>query len=340
MSCYIIGAGAALPERVVANAELAPLLGVTADWIESTSGIRERRWVTAEQSTSDLAVAAVQEALRRARVSAEKIDYLIGCTLSPDYQVPGVAPLVQRKVAGCRPVPSVDLRVGCAAILYSLQLARGLIASSGARTVACFGAEAQSKGLDLSPRSAELSMLFGDGAGALIVSGDAHPDSDQFCLRVDDVLLASDGSFAQDLIVRAPGTANGARWISPEQLIGGLQFGSMNGRNVILHAVRKLEETVVEITGRNGLGLDEIDLVIPHQANGNLLSALSRKLSLPRERIISNVGLFGNTGGASAFIAVWQAYREERLRAGAAVLIVAFGAGFTWGAALCRVTTD
>jgi 3-oxoacyl-[acyl-carrier-protein] synthase-3 len=114
----------------------------------------------------------------------------------------------------------------------------------------------------------------------------------------------------------------------------------MNGRNVILHAVRKLAETAVEITERNGLGLDEIDLVIPHQANGNLLSALSRKLSLSRERIISNVGRYGNTGGASAFIALWQAYREERLRAGATVLIVAFGAGFTWGAALCRVTTD
>ncbi len=340
MSCYIIGAGAALPERVVANAELAPLLGVTADWIESGSGIRERRWVTAEQSTSDLAVAAVHDALSRAGMRAEKIDYLIGCTLSPDYQVPGVAPLVQRKLAGCRPIPAVDLRVGCAAILYSLQLARGLIESGSAGTVACFGAEAQSKGLDLSPHSAELSMLFGDGAGALIVSGDANQNRDWFDLRVEDVLLASDGDFAEDLIVRSPGTGNGARWLSSEQLVAGLHYGFMNGRNVILHAVRKLAEAAVEITERNGLGLDEIDLVIPHQANANLLSALSRKLSLSRERIISNVDRFGNTGGASAFIALWQAYREERLQPGAAVLIVAFAAGFTWGAALCRVTTD
>ena len=340
MSCYIIGAGAALPERVVANAELAPLLGVSADWIESGSGIRERRWVTAERSTSDLAVAAVGDALRHSGVSAEKVDYLIGCTLSPDYQVPGIAPLVQRKLAGCRPVPAVDLRVGCAGILYSLQLARGLIASGGARTVVCFGAEAQSKGLDLSPRSAELSMLFGDGAGALIVSGNANPNRDRFDLRVEDLLLASDGNFAEDLMVRAPGTGNGARWFSSEQLIAGLHYGSMNGRNVILHAVRKLAEVAVEITERNGLGLDEIELVIPHQANGNLLSALSRKLSISQDRIISNVGRFGNTGGASAFIALWQAYREERLRPGAAVLIVAFAAGFTWGAALCRATTD
>ena len=340
MSCYIVGAGAALPDRVVANAELAPLLGVTSEWIESNSGIRERRWVTPEQSTSDLAVAAVRRALSFADVCAEKVDYFIGCTLSPDYQVPGIAPLVQRKLAGCRPVPAVDLRVGCAAILYSLQLARALIASGGAGTVVCFGAEAQSKGLDLSPASADLSMLFGDGAGALIVSGDTSAKCGRFDLRLEDVLVASDGTFAEDLIVRAPGTANGARWLSREQLEAGLQYGSMNGRSVILHAVRKLAEAATEITERNGLGLDDIELVIPHQANGNLLLALSRKLSLSPERVISNVGRFGNTGGASAFIALRQAVEEERLRPGAAVLIVAFGAGFTWGAALCSVTAN
>ena len=345
MSCYIIGAGAALPERVVANTEIGALLGVSGDWIESNSGIRERRWVAPEQSTSDLAAAAVRDALSCAGVSAEDLDYLIGCTLSPDFQVPGIGPLVQRKLAGCRKIPAVDLRVGCAAILYSLQLGRGLIASGGARTVACFGAEAQSKGLDLSLRSAELSMLFGDGAGALILSGDEDPnresqkarESGRFSLSVEDILLASDGDFAEDLIVRAPGTANGAQWISAGQLADGSHYGSMNGRNVILHAVRKLAEAAIEITERNGLGFDAIDLLIPHQANGNLLSALSRKLSIPRERIISNVERFGNTGGASAFIALWQAYREERLRPGAVVLIAAFGAGFTWGTALCRV---
>jgi 3-oxoacyl-[acyl-carrier-protein] synthase-3 len=247
---------------------------------------------------------------------------------------------VQRKLAGCRPVPAVDLRVGCAAILYSVQLAQGLIASGQAETVACFGAEAQSKGLDLSPSSAELSMLFGDGAGAVIVGGDLNSNRDRFALRIEDILLATDGHFAGDLIVRAPGTGNGARWLTSGQLVAGLHYGSMNGRSVILHAVRKLADAAAEITRRNGLALDDIDLVVPHQANGNLLLALSRKLSLPGERIISNVDRFGNTGGASAFIALCQAYKEERLRLGAAVLILAFGAGFTWGAMLCRVTGD
>jgi 3-oxoacyl-[acyl-carrier-protein] synthase III len=147
MSCYIIGYGAALPKRVVTNEELAPALGIAPDWIEANSGIRERRWVNANQSASDLAAAAVCDALGDAGLSAAQLDYLIGGTLSPDYQVPGIAPLTQRKLEGCRQIPAVDLRVGCAAILYGLQLAHGLIESGEAETIACFGAEAQSKGL-------------------------------------------------------------------------------------------------------------------------------------------------------------------------------------------------
>lgn len=194
MSCYITGCGAALPARVVTNAELSSLLGVAPEFIEENSGIRERRWVEAHQSTSDLAAAAVREALSDARKAAADIDYLIGCTLSPDYQVPGIAPLVQRKLEGCASVPAVDLRVGCAGVLYSLQLARGLIQSSAAKTVACFGAEAQSKGLNLKPESAELSMLFGDGAGAFVMSDTpgAMGEARDYSVRLDDVLIETD----------------------------------------------------------------------------------------------------------------------------------------------------
>jgi 3-oxoacyl-[acyl-carrier-protein] synthase-3 len=336
------GYGAALPDRVVTNAELAPLLGVTPGWIEANSGIRERRWVPAHQATSDLAVAAVRDALSDAGTSAEQVDYLIGCTLSPDYQVPGIAPLVQRKLDGCRNVPAIDLRAGCAGILYSLQLARTLIESQTAHTVVCFGAEAQSKGLDLQPRSPELSMLFGDGAGAVVVSREAKP-TDQArkrLVRIDDILVETDGRFAEDLIVRAPGTANGARWFDAEQLATGLHYGSMQGRSVILQAVRKLADAAIRISERNGIPLDEIDVVIPHQANANLLRSLAKKLSISEERIVSNVERFGNTSSASAFLALWQASRERRFHVGSYALILAFGAGFTWGAALCRVCND
>src|SRR5581483_9896600 len=339
MSCYIIGCGAVLPERIVTNEELAPRLGVTPEWIEAKSGIRERRWVEAEQSASDLAAAAVREALRDASVKAERVDYLIGGTISPDYQVPGIAPLVQRKIAGCGNVPAIDIRAGCAAILYGLQLARGLILSRTASTVVCFGAEAQSKGLDLSERSAELSLLFGDGAGAVIISNQPHPpDADNsFAVSIDDVLIATDGNCAEDLGVRAPGTGNGGRWLDAGHVESNLHHASMNGRSVILHAVRKLSEAAAAIMTRNEITLDQIDVIIPHQANANLLRSLGAQLRVPEDRIVSNVARYGNTSGASAFIALWQAKQERRMRPGSRVLFLAFGAGFTWGAALGRV---
>lgn len=331
MNCYLTGFGAALPAREVTNAELAPQLGVTPEWIEANSGIRARRWVNANQSTSELAADAVQAALRDAAIGTEQLDYLIGGTLSPDHQVPGIAPLVQRRLVGCRMIPALDVRTGCVAILYSLQIAQGLLAVGSVQHVACFGAEAQSKGLDIHPRAAELSMLFGDGAGAVIVSRTPKPTGFSLCLL--DVFIATDGNFAEDLIVRAPGTANGARWFDETPAL----FGAMNGRTVILQAVRKLSEAAFEITARNGLTLEQIDAVVPHQANLNLLHALGKRLSISTERIVVNVDRYGNTSGASAFLALEQAHHERRFRAGAYVLVLAFGAGFTWGAALCQV---
>jgi 3-oxoacyl-[acyl-carrier-protein] synthase III len=331
MSCYVVGTGAALPERVVTNAELAPLLKVSPEWIEANSGVRERRWVGAHESTSDLAAAAVRAALDDAGVKSERVDYLIGGTLSPDYQVPGVAPLVQRKLAGSRQIPAADIRVGCAAILYGLQLGCGLIAARAAETVVCFGAEAQSKGLDLSAASAEISMLFGDGAGALVLS---REPTGRAAWRVDDVLIQTDGNFAEELCVRAPGTANGRRWMDAEQRMDGLHRPVMNGRSVILHAVRKLADAAGEITARHRLTPADVDLIVPHQANANLLRQVSKRLGVDEGRVVTNVELYGNTSGASAFIALDQARRERRLQPGARVLVLAFGAGFTWGAAL------
>ena len=327
MSCYLTASGAFLPERIVTNAELAPLLGVAPEWIEMNSGIRERRWVAAHQSASDLAAEAVNNALLHSQLKAEEIGYLIGGTLSPDYQIPGIAPLVQQKLEGCRMIPALDIRAGCASILYSLQIANGLIASKAARNVCCFAAEAQSKGLDLNPRSAELSMLFGDGAGAILVSDQPQ---DELSLRLDDVLIESDGNFAEDLCLRAPGTANGSRWLDSGQLI----FPQMNGRIVILHAVRKLTEAAQLILERNGLLVDEIDLIIPHQANLNLLRTLGKKLAVDESRVFTNVDRYGNTSGASVFIAFSEAQEQIKRMPKAKILILAFGAGFTWGAAL------
>jgi 3-oxoacyl-[acyl-carrier-protein] synthase-3 len=314
----------------------APILGVTSHWIEGNSGIRERRWVNADQAASDLAVAAVQAALNDADTRAKDVDYLIACTLSPDYQTPGISPIVQAKLQGCGQVPAIDLRAGCAAILYSLHLARALVESRAANTVVCFGAEAQSKGLDLHSRSAELSMLFGDGAGAVVVTGQAENRQRDYLLKIVDILIETDGSFAQDLIVRAPGTANGARWLDESHIDSHLHRGSMQGRTVILQAVRRLADAADRILVRNGLSRDQVDLIIPHQANANLLQALARKLSVDNDRVVMNLDRLGNTSGASAFLALSQAHHDGRIRPGSRLLILSFGAGFTWGAALAE----
>src|SRR5262249_21776739 len=154
-TAYISSVGAALPERVVTNAQLGPMLGVSPEWIESNSGIKQRRWVGAETSASDLGAMAVADVISASGESPARIDYLIGCTMSPDYQVPGIAPLVQSKVAGIGAVPALDIRTACCGLLYSLQLARGLVNSGTAGSVVCFGAEAQSKGLPLDHAHAE-----------------------------------------------------------------------------------------------------------------------------------------------------------------------------------------
>jgi 3-oxoacyl-[acyl-carrier-protein] synthase-3 len=180
-------------------------------------------------------------------------------------------------------------------------------------------------------------MLFGDGAGAVVLRGEEKlTDKARECLvRVDDILIETDGSFAADLIVRAPGTANGVRWLDQSHLDSGMHYGSMLGRNVILQAVRKLSDAAERILVRNGLSPSQVDLVVPHQANANLLAALARKLCIATDRIVVNVDRLGNTSGASAFLALSQAYREGQIKSGSRLLILAFGAGFTWGAALC-----
>ena len=331
MSALVIGTGAALPPRVVGNAELAALLGVEPAWIEERCGVRERRYVEAEGSASQLAIAAGQAALADAGLAPGEIDAIVAATLSPDFQVPGIAPLVQAGL-GCRRVPAFDVRAACAGILHALQVARGLIASGAARHVLCVGAEAQSKGLDLHPRSAEISMLFGDGAGACVVSGEAGRGSG---LAIEDVLIETDGTGAGDLGLRGPGSACGARWQA-----GDVDRPVMDGRRVILVAVRSLADSIATLLARHGLRPADVDVLVPHQANLNLLHTLAGRLGVARERVVVTLREQGNTSGASAFLALDAARRGGRLRPGCRVVIAAFGAGFTWGAALARVVGD
>lgn len=317
MACFLTGYGAAHPERVVTNHELAPLLGVAPEWIAQNSGIRERRWAGDQDSTAGLASKAILEALVSARLDAAKLDYLIGSTLGAECVAPGIVPFVQRELPGCRRIPALDIRAGCIAFLQSLDLARGLLAAQSASTIACFASEIQSRHLRLSPESANLSMLFGDGAGAVIVSNRFPENPTVPVIEIQDILLGSDGTNAENLGFTNP--QEGPR---------------MNGRVVILHALKRFQETAAELLNRNNLSKNDISAVICHQPNINLLKMAAERLEIPFERFVVTLDRFGNTSGAAHFVALNEAVRQKRFKTGDRILMLAFGTGFAWGGAV------
>lgn len=325
---YIIGTGAYLPERVVSNEEIAPLLGLDPAQIFKSSGIRCRRWAQAGTKTSELAAEALGRALANACADASEIDYLVFGTTTPDRFIPGTAATLQ-KLAGLRAVPALDIRSGCCSFLYAVQLAAALIGSEVARKVAICFAEIQSRWLDLSPQSGTISMLFGDGASAAIVSASVQKDA----LEVVDVLLGTDGSYADDLGIRSPGTEFGT--FSTEHTHQHFQ-PRMKGQSVLLQANRKMPEACRKLLERNSLHVSDVAWMVPHQANENLLQQIARSLRLSFDRVVSVLSDYGNTSSASMGIALDSLRATCGLKAGEVLLMPAFGAGYTWGAAICR----
>jgi 3-oxoacyl-[acyl-carrier-protein] synthase-3 len=337
MVAFIIGSGTCLPDRVVTNEEIAPRLGLQPEQIFKSSGIRSRRWADGDATTSSLAAEAFRRALDDASLSAKDIDFLIFGTMTPDRFVPGSAPSIQHAL-GLREIPTLDIRAACCNALYALQLARALINSTTANTVAICLSEVQSPFLDLSPQSATLSMLFGDGASALIVSA---VDGGVSCasasrLEILDVFLATNGQYVDDLGIRCPGTEFSQFHCADNS--PGDYLPRMNGQSVILQASRRMVSACQTILERNHLCAQDIRWVVPHQANANLLAQVARGLGLLQERceVISVLEDLGNTSSASIGIAFDKLRQSGRIESGDYLLLPAFAAGFTWGAGLCR----
>jgi 3-oxoacyl-(acyl-carrier-protein) synthase III len=323
----------AVPERIVTNEELAPKLGLAPEQIVKASGIRRRRWATPGTKTSSLAAVALQLALENARLAPVNVDYLFFGTMTPDRFIPGSGPAVQ-KALGLREIPCVDIRSACCNALYGLQLARSLISSRTARHVAICLAEIQSQFLDLSPGAGFTSTLFGDGASALIVSGEPAESA----LDIVDVHLATDGTYVDDLGIRSPGTEFGTI-ISHDSATHSDDYTTrMVGQSVILQASRRIVAACREVLDRNQLNTTDVRWMIPHQANANLLAQIARSLRFSNENgaVVSVLEDFGNTSSASMGMALDTLRRSGRIEQGDYLLLPAFGAGFTWGAALCR----
>lgn len=342
MKAIITGSGTWLPEGVITNEEIAVRLGLDPQQIFKSSGIHRRRWAAVGTTTSSLAAKALSIAVEDAALAPGDVDYLLFGTMTPDRFIPGSAPSVQNSL-GLAEIPCLDIRAACCNGLYGLQLARALVESGAANNVAICLAEVQSSFLDLSPEAGTLSMLFGDGAAALIVSkgSAAYAEARHGCdLEVIDVFLATDGKYTDELGIRCPGSEFGTAYTHPVTQNASDYAPRMMGQSVILQASRRIVAACRTILERNNLTANEVQWIVPHQANANLLAQVARGLGLPAndKRVISVLDETGNTSSASMGIALDSLRRSDKIKLGDFLLMPAFAAGFTWGAALCRAS--
>jgi len=328
-----VSTGMRVPDRIVTNDELAGLMDTSDEWIRQRSGICERRWVAPGEAGSDLGGEAALMALERAGMEADELDCIIVATLSPDHFFPGTGVFLQRKL-GLSGIPCLDVRNQCSGFLYGLSVADAWIRVGQYRRILLVGTEVHSTGLQRNDEGRDTAVLFGDGAGAVILGpvedGNGAPERGVLSVR-----LHADGRHAEKLWVEAPGSKYDPL-ISHEHLDAGLTRPIMEGREVFKHAVVRMPEAVHEVLEDAGLVLDDLDMLIPHQANLRISQAVQRSLGLPDDRVYNNIERYGNTTAASIPIALHECLAEGRLAAGDLLCLAAFGSGFTWAAGLVR----
>lgn len=314
----IIGTGGYLPGQGVTNQMLAQRVDTSDEWIQARTGIKQRYFAADEQNSSDLALHASRAAIQAAGIGANELDLIIVATSTPDFVFPSTACLLQRKlgVAGC---PAFDVQAVCSGFVYAMSVADAMIRAGQCRHALVVGAEVFSRILDWNDRTT--CVLFGDGAGAVVLRADEQPG-------ILGAVLHADGGYADILAV--PGNVCGGQ-------IKGSAFLTMDGQAVFKFAVKVLDEVARETVGKAGLSLADIDWLIPHQANVRIIEATGRRLGLDASRVIVTVDRHANTSAASIPLALDEAVRAQRVRAGHRVLFEGVGGGFTWGAVLAQM---
>jgi len=320
----IIGVGAYAPKRILTNADLERIVATSDAWIVQRSGIRERHVADESEATSDLALRAAQQAIERANLVPEDIDFIAVGTTTPDMYFPTVGNILQQRL-GCRRVGSVDMLAACASSIYSLSIGSQFIQTGKYQRVLCVGAETLSRITDYTDRGT--CVLLADAAGAAVLA----PSTDERGLI--DFDLYSDGQYWELLYMPGGGSRNPA---TRETVDARMHYAKMKGAEVFKVAVRMFSDCTARILERNGFSAADVDLFIPHQANLRIIEAAARRVDLPMERVFVNVDRYGNTGAASVYVALEEAASAGRLRRGDLVLLAAFGGGFAWGAALMR----
>lgn len=328
----IIGTGHYVPDNVVTNADLEPLMDTNDAWIQERTGIKERRHIVhgGEDTTSVMAAKASKMALKNAGLVPDDIDFIVFATLSPDYYFPGPGVMLQKQLGIKKEIAALDVRNQCSGFIYSLSVADQFIKTGMYRTVLVVGSEVHSGGLDMTTRGRGVSVIFGDGAGAVIVQATEGEG-------ILSTHLHSEGQHAEELALIGPATTD---WIpnyiknnNPEDT---RYYPVMNGNFVFKHAVVRFQEVINEALDQNGYQSSDINMLIPHQANLRISQFIQRQMKLGDDQVFNNIQKYGNTTAASIPIALSEAVAEGKVKSGDLVCLAAFGSGFTWASALMR----
>lgn len=330
---YIKGLGFYVPENRVTNNDLSELMETSDEWIQERTGIEERRFaIKGEDTTTSMGVKAAEKAIERAQIAKDEIDFIIFATLSPDYYFPGPGVLVQRDL-GIGTVGALDVRNQCSGFVYALSVADQFVRTGMYKNILVIGSELHSHGLDMTTRGRNVSVIFGDGAGAAVVSR-----SIQEGRGILSSHLHSEGQHAEELSLIAPGM--GKRWVSdiladndPDDIS---YMPYMNGQFVFKNAVVRFAEVIHEGLAHNGLTSADIDMLIPHQANLRIAQFIQNKFKLSDDQVYNNIMQYGNTTAASIPIALTEAWEKGKIKEGDLVVLAAFGSGFTWGSVVMR----
>lgn len=327
----IAGVGHYVPSRVVKNADLEQLMETTDAWIQERTGIQERRWFEeGKDTTANMGAEAARRALAMAGLTADEVQLIVFATLSPDYFFPGSGVLMQRELGMTNNCPALDVRNQCSGFIYALSVADQFIRTGMYDTVLVVGSEIHSSGLDKSTRGRAVSVIFGDGAGAVVLR-----PARQEGQGILSTHLHAQGEFAEELIVKEPGSNRDDRTNYVADNREGM-YPYMNGQNVFKHAVVRFPQVIKEALDQNDHQPQDIDLLIPHQANLRITQYVQQKMGLSDDKIFSNIQRYGNTTAASIPIALSEAVQEGRIKRGDLVCLAAFGSGFTWASALIK----
>ena len=325
----IIGTGFAVPDRVVTNDDLSAVMDTSDEWIRARTGIGQRRWAREGETGAALSCRAALAALKAAGIAPAEVDAIVYATSTPDHFAPGNGVYLQR-LLGCGQIPALDVRTQCSGFVYALSVADAWVRTGSYRRILVVGGEIQSTGMDVSTRGRNTAVIFADGAGAVVLEPTDEPGRGMLAFD-----LHSDGEHAEKLWVDVPGSMYHPR-VSVEHLEAGRHFLQMDGKEVFRHAVARMPESVRAVLAAAGERLEDLSLLLAHQANQRISEMIQRGLALRDDQVYNNIERYGNTTSATIPIALDECVRSGRVRPGDLLVLTAFGSGFLWGSVALR----